>query len=285
MRCRSRPTVTGRRTGFLLAAALAYVLSSATSASAGPGHDSHTQTEDATEFDRDAALDHSQAAIGRLVENHRFTTADGRQLALHELRGKPLVLSMIFTSCYHTCPLITRNLVRTVDIAREALGEDSFAVLTVGFDWEADTPQRMASFAADQGIKVADWYFLSADEATVRALSDDTGFLFFPSPRGFDHLAQTTVIDAGSKVHWQVYGATFEAPHLVEPLKQLVFKHNATPLSLSDWIDGVKFFCTVYDPASGRYRFDYSIFVALFAGLLSLGAVAIFIVRSWRQSA
>lgn len=244
----------------------------------------HAHDVSSPEFDRDTALATSQAAIGRAVRNHRFASADGRNISLAEFHGRPVVLSMIFTSCYHTCPLITRNLSKTVAVAREALGQDSFIVLTVGFDWQADTPQRMASFAAEQGVAAHDWYFLSADEATIRALSDDLGFLFYPSPRGFDHLAQTTIIDAGGQVHWQVYGATFEAPHLVEPLKQLVFDRRTEPLSLAAWIDGVKFFCTVYDPASGRYRFDNSIFVALLAGIVSLGGIAIFIVRSWRNS-
>ncbi len=247
-------------------------------------HSVAAQDAPADVFDRDTALAHSQSAIGRVVGNHQFVDSRGEIFSLATLREHPVVLSMIFTSCYHTCPLITKNLASTVDIAREALGEGSFKVITVGFDWQADTPQRMASYAVEMGIDETNWWFLSADEATIRALSEDIGFIFFPSARGFDHLAQTTVIDGTGKVFWQVYGATFKPPHLVEPLKRLVFDRRDEPLSLSAWIEGVKFFCTVYDPSTGRYRFDYSIFVALLTGLLSLGAVAVFIVRSWRQS-
>ena len=46
----------------------------------------------------------------------------------------------------------------------------------------------------------------------------------------------------------------------------------------------MKLLCTVYDPAVGRYRFDYSIFVAAGVGLLCLGAVGVFLVRAWRES-
>lgn len=247
-------------------------------------HEPLEQQDPAAPFDRDTALAISQAAIGKAVGNQRFTDAAGKAVSLADFHGRPVVLSMIFTSCYHTCPLITRNLANTVGVAREALGDESFVVLTVGFDWQNDSPQRMASFAKEQGIDIADWHFLSGDEASIQALADDLGFIFYPSPRGFDHLAQSTVIDARGKVHWQVYGATFDAPHLVEPLKQLVFEGRSEPLSLAGWIEGVKFFCTIYDPASGRYRFDYSIFVALLAGIVSLGGVAIFIAKSWRHS-
>jgi protein SCO1/2 len=46
----------------------------------------------------------------------------------------------------------------------------------------------------------------------------------------------------------------------------------------------VRLFCTIYDPSTGRYRFDYSIFVAMIIGILCLASIAIFIVRAWRQS-
>lgn len=235
-------------------------------------------------FDRDEALAYSQAVIGREVSDHQSVDSEGSPFNLAQLRGRPLVISMIFTSCFHTCPLITKNLEKTVGIAREALGEDSFDVVTIGFDWAADTPQRMASYQADMGIDIDNWWFLSADESTITALSENIGFIFFPSARGFDHLAQTTVVGKDGKVFWQVYGATFEPPHLVEPLKRQVFDHRQTPLSLSAWIENVKFFCTIYDPASGRYRFDYSILIAFLTGIMSLGAIAVFVVKSWRQS-
>lgn len=242
------------------------------------------ETERQESFDRDTALAFSQAAIGRQLGNYSFADSGGATFSLRQFAGRPVVLSMIFTSCRHTCPLITRNLRKTVAIAREALGENSFAVVSVGFDWRADTPSRMAMFKNEMGVNEKDWLFVSADEDTIKTLSEDIGFIFFPSASGFDHLAQTTVIDKQGKVFWQVYGANFEAPHLVEPLKRLVFDTRDQPLSLGSWIENVKLFCTVFDPTSGRYRFDYSIIVALFTGILSLGAVAVFIVRSWRQS-
>lgn len=264
------------RAGQILGLCLVLVAQSQT---AGAQHDAAPLS-----FDRDEALEYSQAVIGHEVSDQQFVDSRGSAFSLAQLRGRPHVISMIFTSCFHTCPLITKNLEETVGIARDALGEDSFDVVTIGFDWKADTPQRMASYRADMGIDRDNWWFLSADEPTIRALAEDIGFIFFPSARGFDHLAQTTVVGKDGKVFWQVYGATFEPPHLVEPLKRQVFDHRQAPLSLSAWIENVKFFCTIYDPASGRYRFDYSIIIAFLAGVMSLGAIAVFVIKSWRHS-
>jgi protein SCO1/2 len=151
-------------------------------------------------YERDDALEISQAAIARQLGDYSLRDVDGQPFDLAQLRGKPLVISMIYTSCHHICPTITRNLGDTIDVAQEALGEDSFSVITVGFDWKVDTPERMRQFAAGLGMNdVPNWHFLATEAGVVDKLSENLGFLFYPSAKGFDHLAQATVIDADGK--------------------------------------------------------------------------------------
>ena len=83
-------------------------------------------TVSAVEYDRDDALALSQAAIGKTVGDHVLRDIDGQSFNLAQLRGKPLVVSMIYTSCHHVCPTITQSVASAVDIGREALGEESF---------------------------------------------------------------------------------------------------------------------------------------------------------------
>lgn len=238
----------------------------------------------ATAYDRGEAVDISQAAIGRSLGQHELRDVDGQSFRLADLGGRPLVISMIYTSCHHVCPLITRNLADTVGIAREALGEEAFAVVTVGFDWKVDTPERMRQYATQQGVDEPDWYFLAADEASVTRLSEILGFQFYPSAKGFDHLAQTTIVDSDGVIYRQVYGVDIDTQSLVEPLKELVFDTPRSAGLIEHWLDTFKLFCTVYDPNSDRYRFDYSIFMTVFVGTLSLGMIAFFIVKEWRRA-
>jgi len=235
-------------------------------------------------YDKDRALELSQAAIGRVVGEHSLVTRSGEPLSMDELRGRPLVVSMIFTSCGHVCPMLTQHLGEVVGIAREALGDGSFQVATIGFDTVVDTPERMAKFAADSGVDDMNWYFLSGDPQTIHALSKDLGFSYFALPKGFDHITQTTVIDADGRIYRQVYGQRFNTTALVEPLKELVFNSPQDAGFVEQWIDKIQLFCTVYDPNSGRYRFDNSIFVTIIVGLMCLGAIAFFIVHQWRDA-
>ena len=236
-------------------------------------------------FDGEQALRVSQAAIGRTLSDGRFVNRSEEEVRISDYRGKPLLISLIYTSCYHSCSIFTRYLGEVVDVAREALGENSFSVATIGFDAVNDTPGRMMLYASGQGIDTPDWSFLSGDVETLKALTTELGFTYAASPKGFDHMAQVTVIDANGRIYRQVYGDRFEPPALVEPLKELVFVLDPASSSLDRWVGNVRLFCTIFDPSTGRYRFDYSIFFGIIIGILCLASIAVFIVRAWRQSA
>lgn len=229
------------------------------------------------------ALRTSQAAIGRSIEGVRLTLADGTQLGFEELRGRPLLLSLVYTSCYHVCSGLTLRLRESVKVAHDALGDDSFTVVTVGFDTPSDTPERMAAYGRERGALQPGWYFAATDAAGIARLADTVGFTYFRSPKGFDHIAQTTVVDARGRVVLQVYGEDFAPPLVVEPLKKLVWGQNLDRRTIEGLMNTVKLFCTIYDPTSGRYRFDYSLIVEIVAGCLALGIALAGIVAGLRN--
>lgn len=232
-------------------------------------------------FDDAAAYTYSQAAIGRTVGDYGFRDRAGRPARLSDFQGKPLIVSMIYTSCSQTCPVISQSLIRAVEVAQNTIGRDAFRVVTIGFDARVDSPERMRIFARQQGIGLPNWEFLSADAATIDRLSEDLGFIFFASAKGFDHLAQTTILNGEGKVFRQVYGDEFEPTHVVEPLKDQIFGRVSALMSWEGVVNRVKLYCTVFDPNIGRYRFDYRVpMIAGIGGLTMLG-IGFFVVRAW----
>ncbi len=243
-----------------------------------------TEPAGSAQWDADSALQYSQAAIGRVLGDYPLTRPDGSPVRLAEYAGKPLLISMIFTSCHHVCPLTTRHLDEAVGAAREVLGQEAFNVVTVGFDTANDTPAAMRSFARAQAVSRPGWDFLSATPETIEGLAADLGFIYFASPRGFDHLTQVSVVDAGGVVYSQVYGVQFELPWLVEPLKDLVFNRpESRGRPFAGLVDRIRLFCTVYDPSSGRYHFDYSLFIQMAIGLAAIATVLVFLWRGLRR--
>jgi len=246
-----------------------------------------TMAQDNTDgqYDADAALQISQAAIGRSVGDYQFIDRLNRTVSLQDFAGKPLVVSMIFTSCHHVCPTTTIHLDDAVRAAREALGEESFEVVTIGFDAARDTPDAMRAFAREQGINVQGWRFLSGSPDTIAALSNDLGFQFYASARGYDHINQTTIVDGNGAVYGQVYGVKFDLPWLVEPLKQLVFNRpESSGHVFASLVDRVRLFCTVYNPASGRYEIDNSLFIQIAIGFMIVLSGAVYLWRGFRPN-
>ena len=91
------------------------------------------------------------------------------------------------------------------------------------------------------------------------------------------------MIDGQGVIYRQIYGETFELPMLVGPLQELLSGQASRETSVAGVWTKVKLFCTVYDPAAGRYRVNYSLFVEIFAGLSILIGVAWFVIGQSRR--
>lgn len=236
----------------------------------------HVQPEkaDFQVFDEKEALKISQSAIGKQLGDYSFLNRSGRTVRLSDYRGKPLVVDMIYTHCPFVCAIKTRNL-EALKLSRDALGADSFGVLTIGFDTENDTPEAMDDFGKRMDVKMANWEFVSADPDTIKKLSKDLGFVFSPSPEGgFDHITQTTFIDGQGKVYQQIYGEEFGNKTLIEPLKNMIYNIKTAESGLAGLSNKVRIFCTVYDARTGKYNVDYSYFYGIGMGIL----VSLFII-------
>jgi protein SCO1 len=233
-------------------------------------------------FDEAAALRASQQALGREVRDVSFVAATGERLQLADLRGKPVVISMIYTSCAGICPATTRQLAAAVRVARGALGPAGFTVLSVSFDTARDTPQALQAFAVAQRVADPRWWFVTASPEDIARLAADTGFWFVPGAGIFDHLIQITLLDGRGRVVRQLYGNEFGALEFTDPLRKAALGAPITDSPFRSLINRVRLLCTVYDVRLGRYRVDYSLALSILIALTTLIAVLIVVARAWR---
>jgi protein SCO1/2 len=235
--------------------------------------------------DAEKAYRASQAAIGRELPDVTLRDRLNRPVKLADYRGRPLVVSFVYTGCFQACPVATQALAKAVKQAREALGQDAFQVVSIGFNQPFDTPEAMAAFARQNRVGDSRWEFLSPDPKDVAALTQAFGFSFEATPKGFDHITQATIVDAGGVIYRQVYGESFELPLFVGPLKELRSGQASEAATLENVWEKVKLYCTVYDPNTGGYRLNYSLFFELFAGLTTFAGLGWFIYKSRRPAA
>ena len=234
-------------------------------------------------LDPDTALRASQAAVGRQLDDHTLLDAQGQPVRLSSYRGKPLLVSFIYTGCFQICPTTTRSLSDAVNALTQVFGADKFNVISVGFNQPFDSPQAMRAFARQMRIDAPNWDFLSPPRAGVESLTRDFGFSYIATPAGFDHVLTVSVVDPQGKVYQQVYGERLSGDMLGEPLRRLL-RDNPLPAdtTLDALVRRVRLVCTVYDAKTGTYRTDYGLLFEVAGGVTFALAMVWFFVGEWR---
>jgi Uncharacterized protein SCO1/SenC/PrrC, involved in biogenesis of respiratory and photosynthetic systems len=235
-------------------------------------------------LDQAVALRASQAALGQTIGDYTLLDREGRPVRLASYRGKPLLVSFIYTGCFQVCPTTTRSLEESVRALQARFGNNQFNVVSIGFNQPADSPQAMKAFAAQHRISRPNWDFLSPTARMVEPLTRNFGFRYESTPAGFDHVLQVSLVDAQGRIVRQVYGDRVPADALGEPMKQLLVGaplSSATPLA--DILAQVRLLCTVYDPKTGTYRVDYSLALEAAGGLIFIVWMAFFALNEWRS--
>jgi protein SCO1 len=236
-------------------------------------------------LDEREALRAGEAAIGRAVPDLVLQDREGRPVRLADYRGKPLLVSFIYTGCFQVCPIQTRALHEAVKGLDVMLGPQQFNVVSIGFNQPFDAPDAMRSFARQHRIDYANWEFLAPPRERVEALTQAFGFSFVATPAGFDHVLGVTVVAPDGRIHSQVYGDRLRADQLGAPLRQLIL--GAPPptqaSTLSTLVERVRILCTVYDPDTGEYRYDYKLIFELIGGAIFFFSVLVYLLLEWRD--
>ncbi len=111
----------------------------------------------------------------------------GRPLRLADLRGRPVVVTFLYTTCRDTCPLTTQQ----IRAALDDLGHD-VPVVAVSVDPENDTPRRARSFMLKQRMHGRMRWALG-DAARLGRVWRAYGVA--PQRDGAEHSASTVLLD------------------------------------------------------------------------------------------
>ncbi|MBV6271530.1 SCO family protein [Alcaligenaceae bacterium CGII-47] len=231
------------------------------------------------------ALRLAEGAVGRVVPDFELRDRNGKPVRLGSYRGKPLLVSFIYTGCFEICPTQTRTLYEAVKGLDNMLGENEFNVISIGFNQPFDDPNAMRAFASQHRIKHRNWEFLSPKPNEVEALTRAFGFSWVATPAGFDHVLGVTVVDSEGRIHSQVLGDVVRAERLGTPLRRLLLYEEPQAMfsTVNHLIERVRILCTVYDARTGEYRYDWKLILQMVSGLLFFLTMFIWLFGEWRR--
>ncbi len=132
----------------------------------------------ANDRDPPASLYHLEAAL---------TDQSGAARGLDVYRGHPVLVTMFYSSCQATCPLIVDTL-RATERELTPQQRAGLRVLMISIDPQRDTPAALNAVAQERHLDTARWTLAHADAATVRTIAALLNVQYRQLPSGeFNH--------------------------------------------------------------------------------------------------
>jgi protein SCO1 len=129
-----------------------------------------------------------------------LTAANGANLKLSSLRGKPLIVTMFYSRCTSVCPMLTHQLQQLMS-RLSILERARLQILMVSFDSARDSPATLTAFKSEHRIAGDNWLIAKASARDVRSLAAALGIQYRELPdHSFNHSAVLSVTDRGGTV-------------------------------------------------------------------------------------
>ena len=139
--------------------------------------------------------------------------------------GKPLLLTFIFTRCLipNFCPLMSRNFseIRKALAAQPAPGNESVQYLSISFDPDYDTPERLAAYAGRIAPERANWRFASGATDQISRLTKAFSVYVQPESGTISHGLCTALIGADGTIQKMWRGNSWETSEAVAAIRAL----------------------------------------------------------------
>jgi protein SCO1/2 len=127
---------------------------------------------------------------------------NGKTFQWKEAQGRVLLVSMVYTSCQQTCPLIMSEM-SALQKALPPTLQDKVDVLLFSIDPKRDTPERLKAYALERKLN-PNWRLFNGSDDDVLELATVLGFRYKKMEAGdFAHSNIFTVVDQKGQMQHQ----------------------------------------------------------------------------------
>jgi protein SCO1 len=139
--------------------------------------------------------------------NVELITQDGKVVHFYDdlIKGKVVVINLIYTHCVDACPLETARLVQVQKMLGDMVGKDIF-FYSITIDPKRDTPAVLKDYA-DKYHAGPGWTFLTGKKADIDLLSKKIGLYQEPDPNDRDGHMPELLIGNEPTGQWFLNGA------------------------------------------------------------------------------
>lgn len=136
----------------------------------------------------------------------KWTNQDGKNIEMKDLKGKVLVMVMIYTSCKAACPRLVADM-RNIESRLPGDVKENVQLVLVSIDPEVDTPKRLKSFSIENKMEGNQWLFLRSTEDNTREFAAVLAVNYKKvSPMDFSHSNIISVFNTEGELVFQQEG-------------------------------------------------------------------------------
>lgn len=152
----------------------------------------------------------------------KWNTEEGKSIKLKQLKGKVLVVVMIYTTCQSACPRLVADMKNIAAQMPESKKEKIQYVL-VSIDPKNDTPEKLKAFAQINKMDADEWTFLQGNENSVREFANVLSVKYKEiEPMDFSHSNIISVFDTNGNLVHQQEGLGVDNKETIEAIKTQV---------------------------------------------------------------
>ncbi len=156
-----------------------------------------------------------------LIDDFTLTDQDGKRVAFGKLRGKPVVVNFMYTSCPDVCPLLTASLKILRDHMKPAEARD-IRFLSITTDPEVDTPEVLKAYSQRHKADAPNWSWLTGNDRELRPVWQGFGVSVERIAKGLiEHTTLTVVADAQGYMRFAYFGSAPDPDMLLKDLRAL----------------------------------------------------------------
>ncbi len=201
--------------------------------------------------------------LGRNVPDIDIVKADGSRINLYSLlKGKPLLLTPIYTKCPSICGLISNG---TKEAVTElgALGKD-FNMVSFSFD-STDTPADLRYYQQRWKMDGENWQTVTSDEQSIQKLLTSIGYEYDRDTvlKQFNHPALLVVVTPKGRISRFIYGVNPSRRDIKLAVMAAMAEQTRPGL-----FKGFYLRCFGYDPQTRSYKVDWRFIISTSAGLI-----------------
>jgi protein SCO1 len=118
----------------------------------------------------------------------KLTDQHNQPVVLSSLKGKPVLVDFIYTSCPGPCLTETQKMAKVADSLSKDLGS-KVVLLSITVDPEHDGPQQLLEYTKKQDVERPGWYFLTGSPQTIEEVLSNFKLIRQREPDGsVDHI-------------------------------------------------------------------------------------------------